>query len=101
MGSSGSLCKPSTLVDRVRGVLEHLGNGACGRPAGWEEPRPGGASAVREDLAEIGARLARMRAERPDLMPVEEGPLLREAREIYGDYEQPGYAGLPRMLPRE
>jgi hypothetical protein len=101
MGSSGSLCEQSTVVERVRGVLEHLGGGPRGRSAAWEESLPVAASTVRQDLAAIGARLARLRAERPDLMPVEEGPLLGKAREVYGDLERSRYAGFPRMLPRE
>jgi len=101
MGSSGSLCEQSTVVERVRGVLERLGGGPSGRSEAWETPPPVAASAVRQDLAAIRARLARLRAECPDLMPVEEGPLIGKAREVYGDTDRSGYAGLSRMLPRE
>jgi hypothetical protein len=101
MGSSGSLCEQSTLVERVRGVIEHLGRSPQERSAAWREPLPRAARAVRRDLDELGARLARYRAAFPDLMPVEEGPLLGMARELYGNDDQTGYAGLPGVLPRE
>jgi hypothetical protein len=97
MGSSGSLCKQSTVVERVREVLGNLGRSSQGSAA-WEEPP---ARMVRRDLDEIGARLARFRALCPDLMPVEEGPLLGKARELYGNDDRPGYAGPPGVLPRE
>ena len=101
MGSSGSLCEQSTLVERVREVIEHLGRSPQGPSVAWEEPLPRAARDVQRDLDEIGARLARLRAECPDLMPVEEGPLLGKAREVYGDDDRSGYAGLSRVLPRE
>ena len=98
MGSSGSLCEQSTLVERVREVLEHVGRSPRGSSAAWEEPA---ARMVRRDLDELGARLAQFRALCPDLMPVEEGPLLGKARELYGNDDRPGYAGPLGVLPRE
>ena len=100
MKAFGSLVEPATtVVERVRAMLDRLGRAAQGAPRGARYP--GLSRSARRDLAELDARLARFRSECPELMPVEEGPLLREIREDLGNGGGPGYAGFfEGTLPR-
>lgn len=98
MKTFGSLAEPvTTVVERVRAMLDRLGRAPAGGPRGAR--RPGLSGSARRDLAELGARLERFRSECPDLMPVEEGPLLREIREDLGNRGGPGYAGFFEGTP--